>query len=256
MNIRSDRAAWIKGNDARCNVPPLKQKYPARLVLLGPPGVGKGTQAELLTAKFGACQLSTGDIFRNAKKLDAQCDCSPALQQALVHMNAGELVPDATVLSLVAERAKCLRCNGGFLLDGFPRTVNQARFLATILKENNVALDAVLSYELPIEKIVPRLGGRRTCSRCKKIYHIETRPPKEGGICDDCGLLLFQREDDRPESIRVRMTAYEESTLPLLEFYRADNLLISIPAEGTPEEMFSLTLDALEMRSKRVNGNG
>lgn len=249
MNVKSDRAAWLKGGEVRCNVAAQPRLQPLRLVLLGPPGVGKGTQAELLSQRFGACQLSTGDVFRSSKSVD-RCECSPALARALKHMDAGELVPDDTVLSLVAERAGCLRCCGGFLLDGFPRTVAQAEALAGILKQNKVELEAVLSYELPLEKIIARLSGRRTCSKCKKIYHLEARPPKQAGVCDDCGLVLFQREDDRPESIRVRMEAYQRSTLPLVEFYRRAGLLLPIVAEDTPDMTFRHTVAALEARTR------
>src|SRR5581483_11087866 len=126
MKAQPDRSAWIKGGLARCADEPEWQSLPHRLVLLGPPGVGKGTQAQLLSERFGACHLSTGDIFRAAKTLIADCACSPAMVRALTYMSSGELVPDETVLSLVIERARCLHCGGGFLLDGFPRTIVQA----------------------------------------------------------------------------------------------------------------------------------
>ena len=156
-------------------------------------------------------------------------------------MRRGDLVPDETVLALVAERVGCLRCEGGFLLDGFPRTVAQAEALEKLLAGENLKLDAVLSYELPLEKVVARLSGRRTCPNCKAVFHIEARPPKVAGLCDHCGGKLYQREDDRPESIRVRMEAYERSTAPLADFYRQRKLLVSIPAEGSPEEIFNRT---------------
>lgn len=215
-----------------------------RLVLLGAPGVGKGTQAELLCAKLGACHLSTGDIFRAAKAMEPS-ERTPALTAALEHMRRGDLVPDETVLALVAERVGCLRCEGGFLLDGFPRTVTQAEALERLLAGEKVKLDAVLSYELPLEQVVSRLSGRRTCAGCKAVFHIQTRPSKVEGVCDHCGGKLYQREDDRPESIRVRMEAYERSTAPLAEFYRQRKLLLPISAEGSPEEIFNRTLDAL-----------
>jgi adenylate kinase len=210
--------------------------------------VGKGTQAELITAKLGTCHLSTGDIFRAAKALDP-CDRTPALNAALDYMRRGELVPDQTVLDLVAERVGCLRCEGGFLLDGFPRTVAQAEALENLLASQKVSLDAVLSYELALDKIVTRLSGRRTCPKCKAVFHVEARPPKLAGICDHCGTELYQREDDRPESIKVRMEAYENSTAPLADFYRSRNLLVRVEAEGTPEEIFARSLQALERRS-------
>ena len=248
MNVKPDRAAWFKGGEASCNVSPQQSLHPLRLVLLGPPGVGKGTQAELFSQRFDACQLSTGDVFRNAKEQAARCECSPALLRVLAHMDAGELVPDETVLAVVAERVKCLRCEGGFLLDGFPRTLAQAEALVGILKENNVVLDAVLRYELPVEKIIARLSGRRTCSQCEKIYHLEARPPKVAGVCDDCGAELFHREDDRPEAVSVRLDAYQKRTLPLVDFYSRAGLLVSIAVAETPEVTYARTLVALEAR--------
>ncbi len=245
MNAKTDRAAWLKAGDARCSVEAPAPARPFRLVLLGAPGVGKGTQAEMLQDRLGACQLSTGDVFRAAKSLDA-CERTPALNEALDLMRRGALVPDTTVLEMVRERVGCLRCRGGFLLDGFPRTVGQAEALEQILAQEQLRLDAVLSYDLPIERIVSRLSGRRTCGGCKAVYHVEARPPKVAGVCDACGGKLLQREDDRPESIRVRMAAYEQSTAPLADFYRRKGLLVSISAEGTPEEIFSRTVQALE----------
>jgi len=252
MQPKSDRAAWLKGGDAQCNLQPERcSDDQRRFVLLGAPGVGKGTQAELLAERFGICPLSTGDIFRASKALSAGCECSPAMLRALDHMNAGELVPDETVLSLIRERAKCLRCGGGFMLDGFPRTIAQAEALEKILEENGVKLDAVLSYELPLEQIIARLSGRRSCPQCKKVYHLESRPPKKAGVCDHCGAALFLRDDDRPEAIRVRMRAYEQSTTPLVNFYRQKGLLISINAGSTPVKTFEQTLAAIENAAKR-----
>jgi adenylate kinase len=247
MIKKSNRAAWLKGGDACCNVQPKTLAHPYRLVLLGAPGVGKGTQAELLSKKLGACQLSTGDVFRAAKS-SSECERTPAMTRALDCMKRGELVSDDMVLALVEERSRCFRCGGGFLLDGFPRTVNQAKALEQVLATLATPLDAVLSYELPLEQIVARLSGRRTCMNCKSVYHIETRPPHLEGVCDHCGGDLVQREDDRPESVHVRMAAYTQSTAPLADFYRQRNLLVPITAEGMPEEIFKRTLKALKFR--------
>lgn len=244
MLTKSDRAAWLKGGNAKCSVPPQNPERPYRLVLLGSPGVGKGTQAELLSQQLGCCQLSTGDVFRAAKS--DPCECTPALQEALEFMRQGRLVPDETVLGIVRERSRCMRCRGGFLLDGFPRTVAQAEALGQLLDEVGVKLDYVVNYELPIEQIVSRLGGRRTCEQCKAVFHVSTIPPRVEGICDHCGGKLLQREDDRPESIRVRMDAYEKSTRPLADYYQERGLLKNILADGTPNEIFSRTLAALE----------
>jgi adenylate kinase len=249
--LKGDRNAWLKGNEARCSVPPESQAHPHRLVLLGAPGVGKGTQAELLSTRLGACHLSTGDIFRSLKTLN-ECERTPTMNRALEYMRRGELVPDEIVLGLVAERGQCLRCGGGFLLDGFPRTVAQAEALDKALARNDMQLEAVLDYELPLSKIVARLSGRRTCPNCKAVYHVETLPPKVSNICDICGSTLYQREDDRPESVRVRMDVYKKSTAPLTKLYRGKGLLITISAEGTPEEIFERTILALQKRQGQV----
>jgi adenylate kinase len=249
MNVKNDRAAWLKGGDALCSTTP--QPPPGktwRLVLLGAPGVGKGTQAELLSERLGACHLSTGDVFRAAKCL-ADGERSPALNRALEFMRRGDLVPDEIVLDMVGERVCCLRCGGGFLLDGFPRTVAQAEALERLLQREKLALTAVLDFELPITEIVARLGGRRTCSGCKAVFHIEGLPPRVEGICDHCGGKLIQREDDRPEAIRVRMAAYEKSTRPLMEFYQKRGLLVTVMAGKVPDETFQRTMAKLKTLS-------
>jgi adenylate kinase len=247
MNEKNDRAAWLKGGESQCAVLPLANPNPARLILLGAPGVGKGTQAELLSARLRTCHLSTGDVFRAAKCL-GEGERTPALESALGNMKRGELVPDETVLSMVAERVRCLRCHGGILLDGFPRTVAQAEALEALLKTQNIALTAVLNYDLPIDQIVARLSGRRTCSGCKAVFHVSTLPPKVAGICDHCGKPLLQREDDRPESVRVRMEAYQKSTTPLIQFYQSRGLLVNVPANGTPQEICDRSLASLVTR--------
>jgi adenylate kinase len=229
-------------------MPPARE-HPYRLILLGPPGVGKGTQAELLCEALGTCHLSTGDVFRAA---GCEADPSPALKAALDSMRRGELVSDLVVVEMVQERTGCLRCRGGFLLDGFPRTVMQAEALDAMLAAQGVVLDAILSYELPIEEIVARLGGRRTCSKCKAVYHVVTRKPEVDGVCDRCGGALVQREDDREESIRVRMQAYEESTRPLTDYYARNGKILMISAEGSPAEILERSLHALSERGAPV----
>jgi len=243
LQDKPDRAAWIKGA-AGCNIEPAIPVRVWRLVLLGAPGVGKGTQAQLLTQALGACHLSTGDVFRNAKTCGPR-EQSPPMRAAMESMSKGQLVSDDTVLGIVRERVKCLACGCGFLLDGFPRTVAQAEALAKVLDEKSIALDAVLDYQLPIDEIVSRLGGRRTCAGCKAVYHIISRPPALSGVCDVCGHELVQREDDRPQSIRVRMEAYHRSTLPLTEFYRARGLLLTIDAHGSAEQVLVRALKQL-----------
>lgn len=220
---------------------------PWRLVLLGAPGAGKGTQADLLHQRLGACHLSTGDVFRAAGS-QPECDLTPAMREALQYMRRGELVPDSTVWEMVRERRGCLHCGGGFILDGFPRTLAQAESLEKLLKYEEIVLTAVISYELPADEIVSRLGGRRTCEKCKAVYHIVGQPPKIEGQCDRCGGKLFQREDDRPQSIKVRLDAHARSTKPLLEFYEKSRLLRRIAATGSPEEIYQRTIAAIDSR--------
>jgi adenylate kinase len=218
--------------------------------LLGAPGVGKGTQADLLHQLSGACHLSTGDIFRGAKNVPA-LERSPAMNNALAHMVRGELVPDQTVLAVVRERVECLRCAGGFLLDGFPRTVAQAEALEKLLALEKLPLTAVIEYDLPLEMIVDRLAGRRVCSVCNLVSHVTGKLPE---TCPQCGGKLYQREDDRPKAIRVRMDAYRRSTTPLIEFYRQRDLLLTISAEGLPAEILQRTVDALGGQRARRDG--
>jgi adenylate kinase len=247
MQKQHDRSAWLKGPSARCLTPPAAVARPWRLILLGAPGVGKGTQAQLLSERLGACHLSTGDVFRAARCSEQEA-LSPAMSAALDYMRRGDLVPDETVLAMVAERVECIRCKGGFLLDGFPRTVAQAEALDNLLRRESIELDGVLDYELPLEEIVERLSGRRTCASCKAVFHLTTLPPKVPGVCDQCGGELLQREDDRPESIRVRMEAYARSTAPLTDHYQRAGKLVSVSAADSPEAIFDRTMAALETR--------
>ncbi len=209
--------------------------------------MGKGTQAELLRDQLGACHLSTGDVFRTAGS-KKECEQSPAIREAVSFMRKGQLVPDETVWAIVRERQQCLECAGGFILDGFPRTLAQAEALQTLMEEEGIILDAVVSYELPFEEIVARLGGRRTCEKCKAVYHEKERPPKVAGQCDKCGGKLFQREDDRLESISVRLETYNRSTAPLIDFYQRRGLLVHVEAAGTPDQICQTTLRQLETR--------
>jgi len=244
---REERAGWFQASP-ECAEPCASGSYPWRLVLLGAPGVGKGTQAYLLNQRLKACHLSTGDLFRAASKQN-ECDQTPAMKAAMEHMRRGELVPDATVWEMVRERAACIRCAGGFVLDGFPRTLSQAESLKQLMASEKIPLTAVVNYELPLEEIVARLSGRRTCEKCKAVFHVTGQPPQVEGVCDRCGGRLFQREDDRPESIKVRMAAYERSTAPLIEFYKSLGLLLSMPATGTPDEICARTISALASRT-------
>lgn len=242
----SDRAAWLNGGDACCSQPPSQVSRVWRLVLIGPPGVGKGTQASLLGHNLGACPLSTGDVLRHAKR---PLPPGSALAEAHEYMQRGELVPDTTILSLIAERSRCLHCRGGFMLDGFPRTRAQALSLDALLKRENLQLDAVVYYILPTPELVARISGRRTCPQCHAVYHVTAHPPRTAGCCDHCGCRLEQRTDDRPESVTIRLENYLTMTLPLVDYYQSRGLLVRIEASGRPERIVAETLDALQSLS-------
>lgn len=251
---QNNRAAWLQGPATKCGAAPVAAGDPWRLVLLGAPGVGKGTQAELLNGRLHACHLSTGDVFRAAKGRN-ECEVSPAMKEALEYMRRGALVPDATVWEMVRERSGCLRCGGGFILDGFPRTLGQAESLKELMKNEGLSLTAVVDYELPVSVIVARLSGRRTCEKCKAVFHVTERPAKTAGWCDHCGGKLVQREDDRPESVKTRLEVYKESTAPLIEFYKKAGLLLPVAASGSPEEICARTISGLTEWRKALSKN-
>ncbi|PLX77203.1 MAG: adenylate kinase [Desulfuromonas sp.] len=193
-----------------------------KLILLGPPGAGKGTQAKMLTEKFAIPQISTGDILRAAVK--EQTDLGIKAKQ---FMDAGQLVPDEVVIGIVSERLQAEDCANGFILDGFPRTVAQADALRDVLNELGKQLDKVLSLTVDTEALVVRLTGRRTCSQCGKGYHIRFDPPPSDGRCV-CSGELFQREDDQEATIRNRLAVYDEQTSPLINYYRQAGLLVEL----------------------------
>jgi adenylate kinase len=170
------------------------------------------------------------------------------MSAALEYMSRGHLVPDEIVWQMVCERVTCLRCQGGFVLDGFPRTLAQADSLRKLMEKEQLKLDAVVNYVLPPAEIVARISGRRTCEKCKAIFHVTSQPSRLQGFCDQCGGRLYQREDDHPESIAVRLDAYEKSTAPLIQFYRNRGLLVTIVATGSPAEIFQRTGTALQAR--------
>lgn len=238
-----DRTAWLQGGNAVCHERPPEIRTPWHLILLGPPGAGKGTQAALLGHALGACPLSTGDVFRAAKGTAAKP--GTAMASAQEQMARGDLVSDGTVIDLIRERRRCLHCHGGFMLDGFPRTLAQAHAIDALLAAEKVALDAVISFELPLSDVIARLSGRRVCPACRAVFHIVSNPPKREDGCDQCGYALVQREDDRPEAIKVRLGAYHAATFPLAEHYQARKLLIRVDARGAPTDVFARTLDAL-----------
>ena len=193
-----------------------------KIILLGPPGAGKGTQAEVLVEKLNVPQISTGDILRAAVKKG-----TPVGLQAKAYMDAGDLVPDDVIIGVVKERLTADDCKNGYIFDGMPRTINQAE----ALDKQNVAIDVVLSIEVPDEIIIKRLGGRRTCPDCGNIYHIETKKPAVDGICDGCGAALIIRKDDEAETIINRLQTYHKETEPLIGYYRAQGKLKEVGGE-------------------------
>lgn len=211
-----------------------------RVVFIGPPGAGKGTQAKFLRESYGACQVSTGDILRKAVQ-----EQTPVGKQAGQYLNKGELVPDDVMLNLVAERLRDEDCKKGFILDGFPRTVAQAEGLEGILENLGSKLDSVLSIRLSERVIIERLSGRRSCRKCGGLYHALLNPPRRDGFCDCCGGELYQRQDDREETIAARLRVFETQTAPLVDYYRSKGLLKEINGMGSVEEIRSRVFQAL-----------
>jgi adenylate kinase len=203
-----------------------------RLIFLGAPGVGKGTQADLIAAKFGRPKISTGDILREAVR-----NKTPMGVQAKACMDQGQLVPDSVVVGIVKDKLAEPVCAKGFLLDGFPRTVPQAEELAAMLKARGLQLDRVINVSVPREDIVRRLTGRRSCPKCQAVFHAEFTPPKRAGVCDRCGGELMQRSDDKRETVENRLAVYEQQTAPLIAYYRQRGLLSDIDGSGKVDQV-------------------
>jgi len=198
-----------------------------RLIFLGPPGVGKGTQADFISHKYKIPKLSTGDLLRESVLKETALG-----KEAKEYMKRGELVPDAIVIGLVDEKLSSSECQNGFLLDGFPRTVAQADQLTSKLASLGNSLDRVIYFSLSKPEIVRRISGRRSCPQCKAVYHLESIPPKKSGLCDGCGIPLVQRNDDLPETIEARLAVYQEQTSPLINYYRERNILGELDGAG------------------------
>ena len=194
-----------------------------KMILLGPPGSGKGTQAKMLSERLGIPQISTGDMLRSAVK-----EGSPMGRKAKAEMEAGALVPDEVVVGIVKERLLKDDCANGFILDGFPRTIPQADALKQTLTDLEKDLDAVISLQVDNDAIVGRIAGRRTCRDCGKMYHMVFDAPVVAGRCDKCGGELYQRDDDQEETIRKRLQVYAEQTAPLIAYYRCDGVLSDV----------------------------
>lgn len=212
-----------------------------RLVLVGPPGAGKGTQAEFIAAHLAVPKISTGDIFRANV-----AEGTPLGMQARKYMDAGQLVPDEVTINMVRARLAEPDAAYGFLLDGFPRTVPQAEALDELLAGLGVGLDVVLELVVDADEVIRRLSGRRTCHGCGRIWHVEFDPPQREGICDRCGEKLFQREDDRAETVAERLRIYARDTEPLVDFYGGQSKLVGIDATGPVEDVTLRAIDALQ----------
>lgn len=210
-----------------------------RIVLFGPPGSGKGTQASLLKEKYGAAHISTGDTLREAVANKTEVGL-----QAKAYMEKGELVPDAVVIAIAKDKLASVG-EKGFLLDGFPRTIAQAEALDTALSEINKPLDAVVNLQVDDEELVKRLSGRRVCPGCGEPYHVETKAPKADGKCDKCSGDLVHRADDQPEAIRNRLKVYNDQTAPVLGYYSAKGILKNIDAVGDISEIQARIAKAL-----------
>ncbi|MGD1028309.1 adenylate kinase [Candidatus Binatus soli] len=211
-----------------------------RLVLLGPPGAGKGTQAQALAARWGIPQVASGDLLRAAVHEDSELG-----REAVGYMDRGQLVPDKLVLKMIAERLRKKDARDGFILDGFPRNVMQAEALAAGLERAGRKLDKVVAVMLPDEEVVKRISGRRTCRNCAAMYHVIFEPPAKAGVCDKCGEELYQREDDAEETVRERIKVYHATTRPLLDHYRRLGLLAQVDGEGRIDEVEKRILAAV-----------
>lgn len=210
------------------------------LILLGPPGAGKGTQAQKIVEFYHIPQISTGDILRSAVK-----EGTPLGKEAKTFMDRGQLVPDEVVIGIIDERLRAPDCQSGFILDGFPRNISQADALQSLLEKMGRSIDHVINIEVDPEELVRRLTGRRTCKNCGAMFHILFQPPKEEGKCDRCGGPLYQRADDNEETIRNRLREYEKQTAPLIDYYLKKRLLRSINGLGGADQIFERILQQL-----------
>ncbi|MDO9124610.1 MAG: adenylate kinase [Deltaproteobacteria bacterium] len=213
------------------------------LILLGPPGAGKGTQAQMIVDRYHLPQISTGDILSAAVKEGTSLG-----KQAKTFMDRGQLVPDEVVIGIIDERLRASDCKTGFILDGFPRTTPQAEALQAILTKIGKSVDHVINIEVDPEELVRRLTGRRTCNNCGGMFHILFHPPKKEGVCDRCGGTLYQREDDGEETIRTRLKEYEKQTTPLIQYYQNKKLLRPIQGVGGQNQIFEQIIRVLDAK--------
>ncbi len=210
------------------------------IIMLGPPGAGKGTQAKMLVEKLGIPQISTGDMLRAAVK-----EGTPMGLKAKEYMDGGKLVPDEVVIGIVKDRLGADDCAKGFILDGFPRTIPQAEALDKVLAEMGRKIEYVVNVAVPESELLDRLTGRRTCKKCGAMYHVKFNPPKKEGVCDKCGGELYQRDDDKEETILNRLKVYNDQTAPLIEYYKGQGVLVDIDGSKEIKEIFAEICKAL-----------
>ena len=212
-----------------------------RMILMGPPGAGKGTQAKLLNERFNVPHISSGDLLRNAVRRKTAMGL-----QAKRYMDRGDLVPDEILLGAIEERLGQEDCVRGFLLDGFPRTLAQADTLAAMLAKMGTQIEHAVSIGVPRDELVKRLSGRRTCRECGALYHIIYDPPVNAGICNKCNGELYQRDDDQEDTIRARLDVYDRQTAPLLAYYRKNHLLREVDGIGSQDQVFARLLEQVQ----------
>ncbi len=211
-----------------------------KIVMLGAPGAGKGTQAKRIAEKYGIPHVSTGDIFRANIKNGTELG-----KEAKSYMDVGKLVPDDLTVRILLDRVSQPDCEKGYVLDGFPRTIPQAEVLDRELKKAGEKIDFAVDVEVPDEDIIGRMGGRRGCPKCGASYHLKYIPPKKEGLCDVCGTELVLRDDDKPETVKKRLDVYHEQTQPLIEYYSAQGVLKEVDGTVDPEDVFSAIVDIL-----------
>ncbi len=211
-----------------------------RLIMLGAPGAGKGTQAARVAAQLSIPHISTGDIFRANLKNGTELGL-----KAKEYMDAGKLVPDELTCDLVADRLQQSDCGGGFILDGFPRTIPQAEALDKVLEKLGVSIDYAVDIDVPDEAIVNRMSGRRACVGCGATYHIAFNPPKVEGVCDKCGAKLILRDDDKPETVQTRLSVYHDQTQPLIDFYKKKDKLVQVDGTMPMDDVFAAILNVI-----------
>lgn len=208
-----------------------------KIILIGPPGAGKGTIAEMIMKKYDIPQISTGNLLRDAVEKGTELGI-----KAKSFMDSGSLVPNELAISLMKERLAKDDCRQGYILDGFPRNIEQAEKL----EQENINVDVVINFEVSAERVIERMNNRRTCRKCGSVYNTKTMPPKQAGVCDKCGSELYQRDDQKQDIVRQRMEVYDEKTKPLIDYYKNKGILKDVDASAAPDEVFSNIIKVLD----------